>query len=177
MTPETLISKHDIQRRVQELGQQINADTDGVELTLLVVLKGALLFAADLIRALDRPVEIEFARVSSYRTGATPDALETRLFPDPDSLTGREVLIVEDIVDTGHTLSALTDRVALQRPASIRACSLLDKPSRRQLEIQPQYVGFPIEDRFVVGYGLDYRERFRELPYIGRIDPVKLTET
>ncbi len=179
-----LFSSEDIQQRVQELGQEISKDyrrglgQDARKRPLLVVglLKGALPFMADLIRALDIPLEYDFIAVSSYENGTSPG--EVRVLKDLErAVGGRDVLIIEDIVDTGHTLRHITRRLWAREPASIRICTLLDKPHRREVEVLPDYVGFVLDAPwFVVGYGLDFGELHRNLPYIGALRPDLITD-
>lgn len=174
-----IFSADQIQRRVRELGAQISEDykngakRDPYGRPLLVVglLKGALPFMADLIRAMDIPLHYDFMAVSSYRNGTSPG--EVRILKDLDCAIGRrDVLIVEDIVDTGHTLRHILRSLQAREPASIRICALLDKPHRREVEVPVDYVGFVLpENVFVVGYGLDYAELYRNLPFIGVLKP------
>ena len=165
---QTLISSTQIQQRVRELAQEIRRDhPDGVH--LVCVLKGAFVFLSDLARALDGPATLDFMAVSSYGT-STKSSGQVQLLKDLDSgLEGRDVVIVEDIVDTGLTLSYLQEILRARAPRNLRTACLLSKPSRRQVEVKVEYVGFTIEDKFVVGYGLDYAEQYRNLPYIGVI--------
>jgi len=170
--PKTvMISADDIQKRVQELAAEIRKDYPADEgLHLVSVLKGAFIFLGDLIRALDRQVTIDFMAVSSYGKD-TSSSGEVRLLKDLDSgLEGRNVIIVEDIVDTGLTLAYLQEILHARGPKTIRTACLLSKPSRRVVNVKVDYVGFTIEDRFVVGYGLDYAEQYRNLPYLGALD-------
>jgi hypoxanthine phosphoribosyltransferase len=162
-----LLSAEQIQQRVREMGQEIARDhPDTRDLHLVCVLKGAFMFLGDLIRAMDRQVTIDFMAVSSYAKGTTSSG-EVRLVKDLDTgLQGRNVIIVEDIVDTGLTLSYLQEILRAREPRSLRTACLLNKPSRRLVDVDVDYIGFTIEDRFVVGYGLDYAERYRNLPYI-----------
>ncbi len=172
-----LFSAEEIQKRVRELGAAISADYREAgtknERTrpLLVVglLKGALPFMADLIRAIQVPMEYDFIAVSSYENGTVPG--EVRVLKDLErAVAGRNLLVVEDIVDTGHTLRHITRRLQARDPASIKVCTLLDKPHRREVEVEVDYVGFKLEDPwFVVGYGLDFGELYRNLPYIGAL--------
>lgn len=160
-----LFTTEQIQQRVRELGQQIARDHEG-GLHLVCVLKGAFMFLGDLIRAIDGHVTIDFMAVSSYAKGITSSG-EVRLMKDLDfGLEGRNVVIVEDIVDTGLTLGYLQEILRARGPKSLRTACLLSKPSRRQVDVVVDYIGFTIEDRFVVGYGLDYAEKYRNLPYI-----------
>ena len=161
----TLISSDDIQQRVRSLAQDIRRDhPNGVH--LICVLKGAFMFLADLARSLEGEATLDFMAVSSYGT-STKSSGQVQLLKDLDvGLEGRDVVIVEDIVDTGLTLTYLQDILKARSPRSLRTACLLSKPSRRKVDVKVDYVGFTIEDKFVVGYGLDYAERFRNLPYI-----------
>ena len=169
--PAVLFGPERIQQRVRELGAEIGAGCpEGCELHLLSVLKGGVVFVADLMRAITRPVTVDFVRLASYGSGTRP-AGPPRLTKDlDDDVADRDVLIVEDLVDTGRTLARLIDLVRARRPRSLRTVALMDKPSRREVEVGVDHVGFTIPDRFVVGYGLDYGERYRNLPYIGVLD-------
>ena len=169
--PSVLFTPERIQERVGELGAEICAGYPaGSEFHLLSVLKGGVVFVADLMRAITRPVTVDFVRLASYGPGVRP-AGPPRLTKDlDDDVAGRDVLIVEDMVDTGRTLARLIDLVRARRPRSLRTVALMDKPSRREVEVGVDHVGFTIPDRFVVGYGLDYGERYRNLPYIGVLD-------
>lgn len=165
------IVKQDVlQRRVAQLGAAICADYAGRPLLLICVLKGAVFFLADLMRHIDIPVEVDFMAVASYGS-ATDSSGVVRILKDLDMpLEGRDVLIVEDIVDSGLTLQYLMRNLGSRNPASLEVCSLLTKPSRRKVDLPVRYVGFEIPDRFVVGYGLDYDERYRNLPYIAALE-------
>ena len=164
-----LITANDIQARVRELGQAIRADHPGT-VHLICVLKGAFMFLADLARAIDGDVTMDFIAVSSYG-GGTRSSGQVQLLKDLGaSIEGHDVVIVEDIVDTGLTLTYLQDILRARSPRHLRTAALLSKPSRRQIDVKVEYVGFAIEDRFVVGYGLDYGERYRNLPHIGVIE-------
>ena len=164
----TFISAEEIQARVRVMGQEIRRDhPDGVH--LVCVLKGAFVFLSDLARAIDGAVTIDFMAVSSYGT-TTKSSGQVQLLKDLDTgLEGRDVVIVEDIVDTGLTLNYLQDILRARAPRHLRTACLLSKPSRRKIDVAVEYVGFTIEDKFVVGYGLDYAEKYRNLPYIGVI--------
>jgi hypoxanthine phosphoribosyltransferase len=166
-----LIEAAAIQVRVRELGAEITRDyTPLAQLHLVCVLKGAFLFLADLVRAIDLPVTLDFMALSSYAQGTTSSG-EVRLMKDLDAaLEGRHVLIVEDIVDTGLTLHYLQEILAARGPRSVRTACLLNKPSRRQIEVPVEYVGFTIDDHFVVGYGLDYEQAFRNLAHIAVLE-------
>jgi len=166
---EVLLSADQIQARVAELAREIRVDyPDGLH--IIAVLKGAFMFLSDLVRFMEGNVSMDFMAVSSYAKGTTSSG-EVRLLKDLDTtLDGKDVLIVEDIVDTGLTLTYLQDILRARGPRMLRTACLLSKPSRRQVDVKVEYVGFTIEDRFVVGYGLDYAEQYRNLPYIGVID-------
>lgn len=168
---EILLSEEQIQTKVREMGAQISADYAGKEPLLVSVLRGSIMFMADLTRQIQPFCEIDFMVVSSYGAGTTSSG-QVRILKDlTDSIEGRDVIVVEDILDSGNTLSYLLEVLRTRKPASIRLCTLLDKPSRRIKPIRADYVGFEIPDAFVVGYGMDYRERYRNLPYIGILKP------
>ena len=161
-----LFSQETISKRVCELGATISRDYVGKDLLLVGILKGSVVFLADLLRAISIEVNIDFMAVSSYGAHSESSGV-VRILKDLDkSIRGRHVLLIEDIVDTGLTLNYLLDILKAREPASIRVCALLDKPSRRKTEVQAQYSGFSIPDEFVVGYGLDFNERYRNLPAI-----------
>jgi hypoxanthine phosphoribosyltransferase len=165
---QTLIAADNIQERVRTMGHEIRRDHPG-DLHLVCVLKGAFMFLADLLRALPDTTTIDFVAISSYGK-STRSSGEVRLLKDLDSgLEGRNVVIVEDIVDTGLTLTYLQDILRARGPQSLKTACLLSKPSRRKVDVKVDYVGFTIEDKFVVGYGLDYAEKYRSLQYIGVI--------
>lgn len=166
---EVLIDEQTLQKRIEELGRQISADYAGCDsLTLICILKGGVMFLTDLTRHIDVPHEVDFMAASSYGTGARTSAGHVRIDMDiTTSITGRHVLIVEDIIDSGHTLRFVMDTLHARHPASLRLCALLNKASRREVEIPLDYVGFEIENKFVFGYGLDLDEKFRNLPFIG----------
>ena len=166
---QTLISADDIQNRVQQLARDIRSDhPDGVH--LVCVLKGAFVFLADLARQIEGPVTLDFMAMSSYGQGTTSSG-QVRLLKDLDiAIEGRDVVIVEDIVDTGLTLAYLQDILRAREPRNLRTACLLSKPSRRKNDVRVDYIGFTIEDRFVVGYGLDYAGRYRNVPYIAVLE-------
>jgi hypoxanthine phosphoribosyltransferase len=168
---ETLVSGEDLQRRVAELGRQISEDYAGRELFMVGVLKGAVIFLADLMRHLDVACEIDFMAVSSYGS-QTDSSGVVRILKDLDApIEGRHVLIVEDIIDSGLTLHYLKRNLQAREPASLEACALLIKPDRLRAGLAPpRYVGFPIPDRFAVGYGLDYAQHYRNLDYVAALD-------
>jgi hypoxanthine phosphoribosyltransferase len=168
---EVLIDEPAIARRVAELGRAIRNDAGpGVDVHLVAALKGAFIFLADLMRAIDGPASCDFIGVSSYGKGTTSGALRITKDLEAD-LAGRYVVIVEDIVDTGRTLAEVQKMLRNRKPTTIRTVCFLDKPSRREVQVPVDYTGFEIEDRFVVGYGLDFNEQHRNLPYIGVIEP------
>ena len=167
---EVLVQADDLQHRVRQLGAEITRDYDGKELLLVGVLKGAIFFLSDLMRQIDVPCEVDFMAVASYGS-ATDSSGVVRILKDLDAvLEGRHVLIVEDIVDSGLTLQYLLRNLGARGPRSLEVCVLLVKPERRKVELRPRYVGFEIPNRFVVGYGLDHAERFRNLPYVAALD-------
>jgi hypoxanthine phosphoribosyltransferase len=171
-SPETLISEKEIRERVDELAAQISLDyADKGELVLVGVLKGAFIFLADLARRLSIPRHIEFIAVSSYEHGSIRSGAVRLVMDVRRSIEGRHVLIVEDIVDTGHTLHYLIDMLKSREPASVKTCTLLHKEHRTEVDVDIDYLGFNIGDEWVVGYGLDYDEKDRTLPYIGVITP------
>jgi hypoxanthine phosphoribosyltransferase len=162
-----LITADALNRRIAELAIEIRRDVGGEDLHLICVLKGAVFFLADLVRKMEGRVSIDFMALSSYGSGATSSG-EVRLIKDLDyGLEGRHVIIVEDIVDTGLTLHYLQEILRARNPKLLRTACLLSKPSRRKIDVAVDYIGFTIEDKFVVGYGLDFSERYRNLPYIG----------
>jgi hypoxanthine phosphoribosyltransferase len=168
---EVLIGSEELARRVDEIGARISRDYEGKELLLVCVLKGAVFFLADLARRIECPVSLDFMAVSSYGS-STDSSGVVRILKDLDlDMRGRHVLIVEDIIDSGLTLSYLLKNLRSRKPASLEICALLTKPSRRRTEIPCRYVGFEIPDKFVVGYGLDLADHFRTLDYIGVLTP------
>ncbi|MBK9121982.1 MAG: hypoxanthine phosphoribosyltransferase [Chloroflexi bacterium] len=173
---EVLIDADTLQARVAELGEQISTDyADDEDLILVCILKGGVMFLTDLARHINVPHEMDFMAVSSYGRGARQTSGDVRIDMDLSvSVSGKHVLIVEDIIDSGYTLSKVIEMLKTRGPIDIRICTLLDKSSRRKVEIKVDYVGFTIEDKFVFGYGLDLDERFRNLPYIGVVDLEKL---
>jgi hypoxanthine phosphoribosyltransferase len=172
---EILIDEEPLQTRIDELGREISADYEGRDLLLVGVLKGAVFFLADLMRRLSIPCEIDFMAISSYGDGTDSSGV-VRILKDLDaSIAGRDVLVVEDIIDSGLTLSYLMRSLTARDPATLEVCALLTKPDRREIEIPVRYVGFEIPNKFVIGYGLDYAERYRNLPYIGVLRPEVVT--
>jgi hypoxanthine phosphoribosyltransferase len=169
---EILIPEPVLQAKVAELGARLSVDYAGRPVTLVSVLKGSLPFMADLMRAMTIPLHIDLMEVSSYGGAATETSGLVRILKDLSSpIEGKDVLIVEDIIDTGLTLNYLLRYLRGKNPASLKICTLLDKPARRLVEIEIDYLGFTIPDRFVVGYGLDYGETYRNLPFIGVLKP------
>lgn len=168
---EVLINKDTISKKVCEIGEQITADYKGKNLLLVSILKGSVVFMSDLMRAIKLPCEIDFMSVSSYGGGVKTSGV-VKIIKDLDlDLKDRHVLIVEDILDSGMTLSYLKSILIERSPASIKICTLLDKPERRQADVFADYTGFNVPDEFVVGYGLDYNSKYRNLPYIGVLKP------
>ena len=166
---EILVGAEDLSRRVKELADQISSDYADKDLLLIGVLKGAVFFVSDLMRHLDIPVEVDFMAVASYGS-ATRSSGVVRILKDLDAaIEGRDVLIVEDIVDSGLTLQYLLRNLAGRNPRSLEVCALLIKPERRKVDLHTRYVGFEIPDRFAIGYGLDHAERYRNLPYVAAL--------
>ena len=166
-----LLSEDVIREKVRELGGKITADYKNSNLMLVTVLKGAVVFLADLMRQIDVPAEIDFMVVSSYGSGVKSSGV-VKIVKDLDvPLAGKDILIVEDILDSGLTLSYIKELLESRGPRSIRIATLLDKPSRRKVDLQADYIGFSVPDEFVIGYGLDYDEKYRNLPYIGILKP------
>jgi hypoxanthine phosphoribosyltransferase len=168
---EILIDEDALRARITELGEEISRDYTGREPLLIGVLKGAVFFMADLMRQLTIPCEVDFMAISSY--GASTDSSGVvRILKDLDiNIEGRDVLVVEDIIDSGLTLSYLMRNLESREPATLEICALMTKPERREIEVPVRYVGFEIPNRFVIGYGLDFDERYRNLPYVGVLDP------
>jgi hypoxanthine phosphoribosyltransferase len=167
---EILVSTEDLERRVRELGAEISRDYERRDLVMIGVLKGAVLFLGDLMRELTVPCEIDFMAVSSYGS-ATDSSGVVRILKDLDSsIEGRDVLLVEDIVDSGLTLHYLLKNLKARNPASLEVCALLTKPERRRIELPIRYVGFEIPNRFAIGYGLDHAQRYRNLRYVAVLD-------
>lgn len=165
-----LVSEDRVDEKVKELGAQISEDYAGKELHLICVLKGGIFFTCELAKRITIPLTLDFMSVSSYGDG-TVSSGRVKIVKDlDDAIEGKDVLIVEDIIDSGRTLSFLIDMLNSRKPASIKLCTLLDKPERRVTDVKVDYVGFNIPDEFVVGYGLDYIQKYRNLPYIGVIE-------
>ena len=171
-----LISEETLQARINDLARAVNDDYRGKDLLLVGILKGAIMFMVDIARKLDRPLDLDFMAISSYGN-ATESSGVVRILKDLDEpIAGRHVLIVEDIIDTGLTLRYLVENLQRRDPASLEVCALLDKAKARQKVIEPKYLGFALPDRFVVGYGLDYAQKYRNLPYIGVLKPSVYSE-
>jgi hypoxanthine phosphoribosyltransferase len=161
-----LVSQEDLERRVRELGAEISRDYEGRELFLVGVLKGAVFFLSDLMRVIEVPCEVDFMAVASYGS-STDSSGVVRILKDLDAtIEGKDVLIVEDIIDSGLTLSYLLRTLRAREPRSLEVCALLTKPERREVDLPIRYTGFEIPNRFVIGYGLDHAERYRNLPYV-----------
>ncbi len=173
---EVLIDEDTLSGRIAELGDEISGDYQGGDLLLIGVLKGAVFFMADLMRHLRVPCEIDFMAISSYGA-ATDSSGVVRILKDLDiNIRDRHVLVVEDIIDSGLTLSYLMRNLKAREPASLEVCALMTKPDRREIEVPVRYVGFEIPNRFVIGYGLDFAERYRNLPYVGVLDESLIPE-
>ena len=165
-----MISQDELEKGVSRLAEEVNRDYKGKEVIVLGILKGCFVFMADLIKKLNSDVSVYFMEVSSYFDG-TVSTGKIKIKKDIDvDIKGKDVLIVEDIIDSGNTLTQLKEILAEREPASIKICTLLSKPSRRQVELEAEYTGFVIEDKFIIGYGLDCGERFRQLPYIAEVE-------
>ncbi len=174
---KVLFDEEQIAKIVENIGRQISEDYKGKNLLLVSVLKGSLIFMADLMRQITVPCAIDFLSVSSYGSGTSTSG-EVRILKDLDaSLEGKDVLVVEDILDSGVTLSYLLKNLSARKPNSIRLCTFLDKPERRRVQVKADYIGASVPDEFIVGYGLDYAELYRNLPYVGVLKPsVYMTE-
>ena len=168
---KVLLTQEELREKVKELGRQITQDYQGKKLMIVTVLKGAVVFLADLMREIDVPAEIDFMVVSSYGAGTKSSGV-VKIVKDLDvPLKDKDLLIVEDILDSGMTLSYLKELLEGREPRSIRIATLLDKPARRKVDLKADYIGYSVPDEFVVGYGLDYDEKYRNLPYIGILKP------
>lgn len=166
-----LLSAEELAKRIEEIGSEITADYAGKEILMIGVLRGAVVFMADLARAIKVPVAIDFMAVSSYGAGTSSSGV-VRILKDLDEdVAGKHVLVVEDIIDSGLTLNYLLDNLKSRKPASIKLCTLLNKPERRKVNVNIDYNGFDVPDYFVIGYGLDYAEKYRNLPFIGILKP------
>jgi hypoxanthine phosphoribosyltransferase len=171
---EVFFNEQDLQRKVQALAKQINQDyQDTNNLLLIGLLKGSVIFMSDLCRCLDGHVEIDFMSVSSYGKALT-SSRDVKILKDIDvDIEGRDVLIVEDIIDSGNTLNKVKEMLRLREPKSLKICTLFDKPDRREVEVNVDYIGFSIPDEFIVGYGIDYAEMYRNLPYVAKVIPLE----
>lgn len=170
MKIKVLVDEKSIDERISEMAAQISKDYEGKTLHLICILKGGVFFMTELAKRITIPVTIDFMSVSSYGNEQVSSG-RVRILKDLDEpLEGREVLIVEDIIDSGRTLAYLLDTLKVRKPASLKLCTLLDKPSRREIEVNVTYVGFSIPDEFVLGYGLDYSQFYRNLPYVGVVE-------
>lgn len=168
---KVLLSEEQLTKRIAELGEEITKEYKGKEIVAICVLKGAILFMADLARAVKVPMALDFMAVSSYGNGTTTSGT-VRILKDLDNnIEGKHVLVVEDIIDSGVTLKYLLKNLKSRKPASIKLCTLLNKPERRRVEVDIDYCGFTVPDYFLVGYGLDYAEKYRNLPFIGILKP------
>lgn len=173
---EILIPEEKLQARIIELGQEITRDYQGRDLHLVCILRGGVMFLTDLMREIKVPHSIDFMAISSYGVGERKSSGQVRLTMDlRDNIQGRDVLLVEDIVDSGHTLTSVLGLLATRKPTSLKVCTLLDKKERRETEVPIDYVGFVIPNKYVFGYGLDMDEFYRELPFIGVVDEKKYT--
>lgn len=167
---DVMISKEEIEKKVLELAKQIEKDYEGEEIVVVGILKGASVFVSDLIRNIDLDVKIDFMSVSSYGN-STESSGTVKILKDLDmDIKDKNVLVVEDIIDSGLTLSNLVKALETRKPKSLKLCTLLDKPKRRTVDIPVDYIGFEIEDKFIVGYGIDWAEKYRNLPYIGVVN-------
>lgn len=165
-----MIPEAEVDAMIEEMGQKISRDYEGQELRLICVLKGGVFFACELAKRITIPVSLDFMSVSSYGAGTQSSGVVKIIKDLDDSIEGKNVLVVEDIVDSGRTLNYLLDNLRSRKPKSLALCTMLDKPSRRVVPVKVEYTGFEIPDEFVVGYGLDYAQKYRNLPYIGVIE-------
>lgn len=167
---KTLIDEQKLHQRINEIANEIQEEYKGKEITFICILKGSVFFTMDLAKRIDGDVRLEFIRVSSYGEG-TESSGEIKMKLDlKDSIQGKDVIVIEDIIDTGRTLSYLIEYLKMKKPNSVKLCALLDKPDRRVIDVNVDYTGFQIPDKFVVGYGLDWDEKYRNLPYIGYVE-------
>lgn len=173
LTPVVLLTKEQIAGRVRELAEQISAEYAGRELLVVGILKGSWIFLADLVRLMTVPVTVDFIMASSYGAGTNSSGVVKMVLDLKSPLEGRDVLVVEDIMDSGLTLKYIVDNLKLRKPGSLKVVALMDKHDRRRTDIKADYVGFKIPNKFVVGYGVDFAERFRNLPYVGYIEEPK----
>lgn len=168
-----MISEEDVDKRIEELGRQISEDYAGKQVHLICILKGSVFFTCELAKRITVPVSLDFMSVSSYGDGTTSSGI-VKIAKDLDeTLEGKDVIVIEDIIDSGRTLHYLLEVLQKRKPNSLKLCTLLDKPDRRVASVKVDYVGFAIPDEFVVGYGLDYAQKYRNLPYIGVVEGVE----
>jgi hypoxanthine phosphoribosyltransferase len=167
---KVLIDEKTLQEKIEKLAERIMKDYEGKDLTFICILKGSVLFTVDLAKKIKNNVRFEFIRVSSYGSSTVSSGKINMILDLQDSIEGKDVIIIEDIIDTGRTLSYLREYLKDKNPASLKICTLLDKKERREFEIEPDYTAFDIPDKFVVGYGLDYDENYRNLPFVGYFD-------
>ncbi|MGN0304658.1 MAG: hypoxanthine phosphoribosyltransferase [Lachnospiraceae bacterium] len=165
-----MLTEEAVDKRINEMGEQISKDYAGKKIHLICVLKGGVFFMCELAKRISVPVSMDFMSISSYGSGTESSGIIKIIKDLDESITGEDVLVVEDIVDSGRTLSYLLDMLKDRKPASLRLCTLLDKPDRRVVDVNVDYTGFQIPDEFVVGYGLDYAQKYRNLPYIGVVE-------
>ncbi|MBO4214185.1 MAG: hypoxanthine phosphoribosyltransferase [Lachnospiraceae bacterium] len=165
-----MISESDVDKRIAELGAKISKDYEGRTVHMICVLKGGVFFMCELAKKITVPVTMDFMSVSSYGNGTVSSGVVKIVKDLDDTIEGKDVLVVEDIIDSGRTLSYLLDTLKSRKPNSLKLCTLLDKPDRRVTEVNVDYTGFEIEDKFVIGYGLDYAQKYRNLPYIGVVE-------
>lgn len=167
---DTLISESELKHRVKQIAEEIDRDFNNESVVMIVVLKGSFVFAADLIREMKSDLNVDFISVSSY-SDQTESTGKVKLLKDLDSnITNKNVVVIEDIIDSGLTLHFLRDHLQLHKPRNIKLCTLLDKPDRRKIDLPVDYVGFVIPDEFIVGYGIDYAQKYRNLPYIATVE-------
>lgn len=169
-TIKVLIDEQSVQKRIKELAEQINKDYEGKSVHLICILKGSVFFTCELAKYITVPVTLDFMSVSSYGNGSVSTGRVKILKDTDEPIEGRDIIVVEDIVDSGNTLSFLLKIMKARKPASIKLITLLDKPDRREVPVHVDYTGFEIPDKFVVGYGLDYAQKYRNLPYIGEVE-------
>lgn len=172
ITYKTLISTEDLYERIKELGKMISEDYEGKEVTCICVLKGGVMFMADLVKFINQPLTMDFMAVSSYGNETSSTGIVKIVKDLDETVEGKELLIIEDIIDSGRTLSYLVKLMEERNPSSIRVCTLLDKPERRIVDVKVDYVGFKIPDEFVIGYGLDYGQNYRNLPFIAVVESI-----
>ena len=165
-----LLTEEEVNKKISEVAAQINKDYEGKEVHLICILKGGVFFTCELAKRITSPVEIEFMSVSSYGSGTSSSGVVRIVNDLGTSIEGKNVLVIEDIIDSGRTLSYLLENLKTRNPKTLRLCTLLDKPDRRVVDVNVDYVGFVIPDEFVVGYGLDYDQKYRNLPYIGFVE-------